>query len=181
MELSNLFNTAKSTPQSFIQPFEPQKKLSMFFPKTEQRKVYELKDRGIQITDEDLAAARPLIYGETSNRTPDKQELEAHVIMNTALNRMREYAARGQKKTLSEVLSMPNQYQAYGGQQYQIYHNPIDVPSQQKKKNIDSIVDKIGNQIKSGQYPDTTQGAYFYIHNPDQTITYDNKKQLFAK
>lgn len=141
---------------------------------------YSLADRGVDLTDQDFEAIRPLIYGEISNRTPDKQELETHVILNTALNRMREYANRGQKRTLSDVIAMPNQYQAYGGEQYRLYSNPPDIVAQKKREQVDAMVDRIREQIKSGVYPDNTEGAFYYIHNPDGTITYDNKKPLFA-
>jgi hypothetical protein len=143
---------------------------------------YQLKDRGVQISENDLNAVRPLIYGEISNRTPDKQALEAHVILNTALNRLREYSARGQNKTLADVISMPNQYQAYGGKQYQTYSNPVNTLDMAKKKQVDAIVDDIHRQVQSGQYPDNTEGAYYYVHDPKTgAITYDNRKQLFAK
>lgn len=143
---------------------------------------YELKDRGVKVSDADLAAIRPLLYGEISNRTPDKQALESHVILNTALNRVREYNARGQNKTLSDVLAMPNQYQAYGGNQYKQYSAPPDAVALAKKKQVDMIVDQIAKQIQSGQYPDNTQGAYFYTHDPRTgKITYDNQRPLFQK
>lgn len=142
---------------------------------------YELKDRGVSVSDEDLKAVRPLIYGEVSNRTPDKQALEANVILNTALNRVKEYGARGQKKTLRDVIAMPNQYQAYGGKQYKEYHAPSDPVALAKKKQVDAIIDEISKQIQAGKYVDNTEGAYYYVHNPDSTITYDNKRPLFAK
>ena len=141
---------------------------------------YQLKDRGVQITDEDIQAIRPLLYGELSNRTPEKQMLEANVILNTALNRMKAYESKGIKKSLAEVVAMPNQYQAYGSPQYKQYANPKDAPSLAKKKQVDAIVDTLHGKIRSGVYPDTTNGAYYYIHNPDRTITYDDKKPLFA-
>ncbi len=142
---------------------------------------YSIPDRGVNLTDKDFESIRPLIYGEISNRTPDKQELESHVILNTALNRMKEYSKRGQNKSLSDIVAMPNQYQAYGGQQYNLYGNPPDAVAQKKKQQVDAIVDKIRDQVKTGSYPDNTGGAFYYIHNPDGTITYDNKKPLFAK
>lgn len=140
---------------------------------------YTIKDRGIDITDEDLKAVRPLVYGEISNRNRAKKELEANVILNTALNRVRAYKDRGQPKTLAEVLSMPNQYQAYGGKQYNSYYNPPDPVAMAKKQEVDAILDAIAQQIRTGDYADNTEGAYYYIHNPDQSITYDNKRKLF--
>lgn len=181
MALSDFFNPVKS-----IQKVSG--KISDYFAPAVYTKAeamapttYSLPNRGVELSDADIEAMRPLIYGEISNRTPDKQELESHVIFNTALNRMREYAARGQKKTLSDVIAMPNQYQAYGGDQYRAYSNPPDVVAQKKRQQVDDIVNRIRDQIKTGDYADNTEGAFYYVHNPDQTITYDNKKPLFAK
>lgn len=187
MAIKDIYNsigkTVKKTTKS-ISDFLPKNEISYTAapqPVAPAPSVYSLKNRGVNITDDDFNSVRPLIYGEVSNRTPDKQELESNVILNTALNRMREYSARGQNKTLSDVISMPNQYQAYGGKQYQAYSNATDTPSLSKKKQIDMILDRIKTQIQSGEYPDNTQGSYFYIHNDDGTITYDNKRPLFAK
>jgi hypothetical protein len=143
--------------------------------------TYHLPDRGVKVTDADIEAFKPLLYGEVSNRKFPKKQLEADVILNTALNRQAEYAKRGKEKTVAEILAMPNQYQAYGGPQYQEYASTTNPVSAAKKKEVDTIVESIRERIRRGDYKDTTQGSYFYIHNPDKTITYDNKKPLFAK
>jgi hypothetical protein len=141
---------------------------------------YKIKDRGVSVTDKDMDAIRPLIYGEVSNRTPDKQTLEANVIFNTALNRMKEYQRKGQNKSLEEVISMPKQYQAYGGPQYQEYHAPSNPVSSAKRQQIDAIIDGIKEKVKKGEHVDNTEGAYYYIHEKDGKIRYDNKRKLFA-
>ena len=177
--LKNIFNSIGNALGSLNKPlsnYGPQ----VTAPIQALPKKYSLKDRGVEISDADLQAVRPLIYGEVSNRTPDKQALEANVIMNTALNRVREYNARGQKKTLADVVAMPNQYQAYGGPQYQMYHNPTDPVALAKKKQVDAIMDMIAEQIKAGQYADNTEGAYYYVHEPGGKIRYDSKRKLFA-
>ena len=74
---------------------------------------------------------------------------------------------------------MPNQYQAYGGQQYKNYYNPTNELEKRKKQEIDAIVDQIAQQILSGTYDDNTAGAYYYIHHPDGRIEYDNTRKLF--
>ena len=184
MDLSTIFNSAvggaQKVGQSLSGLFGPTHIVNATTPPPAPAQ-YQVKNRGVQISDADLNAARPLIYGEVSNRPPEKQALEANVIMNTAINRMGEYAKHGQNKTLAEVLAMPNQYQAYGGNQYKQYSNPTDASSTAKKKQIDNIVNGISDQIKKGNYADNTQGAYYYIHNPDQSITYDNTRPLYAK
>lgn len=141
---------------------------------------YHIKDRNVQLTDNDFEAMKPLLYGEVSNRTPDKQALEANVILNTVLNRMGEYRKRGKNKSLEEVISMPNQYQAYGGPQYKEYHAPSNPISAAKRKQIDAIVDAIKESVKRGEHVDNTGGAYYYVHEKDGKIRYDNKKKLFA-
>ena len=181
MDLSNLYNkpietrTAQSTaPLSSY--FSPKETAAPVTPPK-----YLLKDRGVHVTDDDFKALRPLIYGEVSNRDASKKKLEASVILNTAINRAKEYAAKGQPRSLAEVLAMENQYQAYGGPQYKMYSNPTDPIALKKKLEVDAIMNEIESQIKSGTYQDNTEGAYYYIHHPDGRIEYDNKRQLFAK
>ena len=150
-------------------------------PIAPQPATYHLPERQAKITDTDIDAFRPLLYGEVSNRNFDKKKLEANVIFNTVLNRQKEYARKGQNKSVAEILAMPNQYQAYGGKQYVAYSKPTDSVAAAKKKEVDAIVDEIKAQIALGKYQDNTEGAYYYIHNPDQTITYDNKRPLFKQ
>jgi hypothetical protein len=182
MDLKSIYNSAGQWMNNNL--VKPAMGISNYYaaPKAEAAPTsYNLGSRGVQISDADIQAMRPLLYGELSNRSPDKQTLEAHVIMNTALNRMKDYAAHGQPKTLSQVVAMPNQYQAYGGPQYKAYTNPTDAPSIAKKKQVDAIVDALQGQIRSGIYPDTTNGAYYYSHDPATgKITYDDKRRLFA-
>ncbi len=123
---------------------------------------------------------KPIYFGEVSNRDEDKKDLEGRVILNTALNRMGEYKTRGSEKSLSDVMTAPNQYQAYQGKQYQNYTtSTLDELGMKKKQQVDSIADKYWNELKSGSFEDNTQGAAFYIHNPDGSITYDNNRKLF--
>lgn len=183
MPLSDLYNSQfnqpkmkTSTPSTISSMYTPPAPVAKPLPAT-----YHLPDRGVKVTDDDIEAFRPLLYGEVSNRNYDKKKLEADVIFNTVLNRQKEYAKKGQVKTVAEILAMPNQYQAYGGPQYKEYASTTNPISAAKKKEVDAIVDEIKNRIKRGDYKDNTQGAYFYIHNPDKTITYDNVRPLFAK
>lgn len=141
--------------------------------------MYDVADRGVKLSDKDVSALRPILYGEVGNRDFEKKNLESRVIVNTAINRMKEYASRGQQKTLAEVLAMPNQYQAFGGQQYKNYSAPPDDVAVQKKQDIDKIVDTILEDIKAGRFSDNTQGAFYYQHTPEGKIYYDNTRQLF--
>jgi len=181
MPISDFFN--KPQPAPTVRTTTPSTISSLYTPPVAPPapSTYHLPDRGVKVTDTDIEAFRPLLYGEVSNRKFEKKKLEADVILNTVLNRQKEYAKRGQMKSVSEILAMPNQYQAYGGPQYKEYASSTNPISAAKKKEVDAIVDEIKDRIKRGDYKDTTEGAYFYIHNPDQTITYDNLKPLFKK
>lgn len=187
MKITDIFNKIRAKPTEVAKPissfFQPviAKAVAAPAPVIKTPARYSLKNRGVEVTDADIEAFRPLLYGEVSNRGPEKKALEANVIFNTALNRAREYNARGKKVSVADVLAMPNQYQAYGGTQYKAYSNPPDVVAAAKRKEVDAIIDQIHAQIKSGKFDDNTEGAYYYIHNPDGTIRYDSKKQLFAK
>lgn len=140
----------------------------------------KVQDRGVTILPKDLEVALPTFFGEVSNRNSSKKELELRVIFNTAINRMKEYAAHGQPKTLAEVLSMPNQYQAYNSKQYNQYLNSAsDTPTAQKKEEVNAIIKKFLKEIKDGTFKDNTDGATFYKYLPDGRIIYDNTRKLF--
>lgn len=123
---------------------------------------------------------KPVYFGEVSNRTPDKQELEARVILSTVLNRIQQHNQAGNKWNFGQTITQPNQYQAYNGPQYQQYVNgTLDTLGQQKKQITDSISEKLWQELSQGKFQDITQGAAYYIHNKDQSITYDNKRKLY--
>lgn len=134
-----------------------------------------------QVSDADWQEAKHILYGEISDRDIEKQKLEASVILNTALNRMQQYEERtGKPVTLTEVLQMPNQYQAYTPDKADSLYNQSKRGEYKVggERRIQAI-DEVFNQAKSGQLQDNTNGAVFYIHNPDGTITYDDTKKLY--
>ena len=155
--------------------------ISILYTPPKKEVVYQLPTRGARITDSDIEAFKPLLYGEISNRDFTKKQLEGDVIFNTVLNRQKEYAKKGQYRTISEILAMPNQYKAYGGLQYTNYFNPPDPLALAKKQQVDMIVDRIRDKIKKGDFVDNTEGAYYYMHEKDGKIKYDNLKKLFAE
>lgn len=118
--------------------------------------------RGLTLNDRDLQTLRNVLFAEISNRDPQKQQLEARTIINTALNRIPQYHERGNKATLHDVLSMPNQYQGYNSREFKrITNNATTTVDAPKLKAID---DTIG-QLKSGQFEDNTGGRVFYRHD----------------
>lgn len=128
---------------------------------------FPIKDRNLEVTDEDLEEARKILFSEVSNRSPERQAFEARIIANTALNRMAQYAERGTPKTLSEVLREPNQYQGLGTPQYELAASGnMDYPSKKKMEVIEAIIE----EIKNKGLEDNTDGSVFYIHEPDGAI-----------
>jgi len=128
---------------------------------------YQLKDRNVALTDDDVNELRHILFGEVSNRAPEKQEFEARVIANTALNRIPQYAEKGKNYALKDVLAQPNQYQAYGGNEYKrLRENKITPVDEPKLKSIDKVL----GEIKSGNFADNTEGSVFYSHDPTGRI-----------
>lgn len=137
--------------------------------------------RGVEISKKDFDEyARPIIYGEVSNRPKDKKDLESRVILNTAINRMGENKKRNKKTSLKDILTEKNQYQAYNGEQYNLYKrqdkNALD---EEKRLETDEILDNIYGEMSKGQFKDITNNAFYYQHNEDGSITYDDKKPFY--
>lgn len=138
---------------------------------TEDQKNYQIKNRNVEISSEDLRAAAPIIFAEISNRTLDKAELETRVILNTAINRMNEYREKGKDFTLKEILEMPNQYQGFGSKEYEKHNNPNSLfLDKKKKKLVEDLLKKIEKEFQQGIFEDNTGGAVYYIHKSNGEI-----------
>lgn len=124
---------------------------------------------------------KPIYFGEVSNRSDDKKELEARVILSTILNRILEHNRVGNKWGFKETITQPNAYQAYGSDQYNAYlSGSLDTLGQQKKQVTDSIADRLWIELSQGKFKDVTNNAYYYVHNEkDGSIYYDDKKKLY--
>jgi hypothetical protein len=134
--------------------------------------------RGIKVNDNDIEEAAKILYAEISNRSPEKQAFEIRHIINTALNRSLN-PGLDKGKSLTQVLQRRAQYQGYapngmtvkGGKvvksQYQLVSEGKLRPDQQKKyEHIKNIL----NELKNGNFEDTTGGAQFYVHASDGTL-----------
>jgi len=155
------------------------------------------------VNENDLEEMRAILWGEVGDRTLpkeireleeddprkieakkeqfEKQKLEAQVIVNTAFNRMDEIRRYhgGKEVSLTDVITSDNQYQAMGENQYNLYKAGklnMDNPDVQRRlKAIDTVL----SQIRKGTLIENTNGAFYYIHNPDGSITYDDERPLF--
>lgn len=134
--------------------------------------------RGVVFPESHANELRRIIFSEVSNREPAKQELEARVLFNTALNRVLEHGKRGKNTNLAQILTEPNQYQGYNTSLYQQYDKPTDVLTKKRKQQIDVITDKLLAEATAGNFQDNTNGAFYYQHKGDK-IYYDDKKPLF--
>ena len=145
--------------------------------------------RGINVSDNDIKEASDILYGEISNRNPERQAAEVKYAINTAINR----ANANPKKyggSIVNVLKEPAQYQSYAPQgikkdgkvvesQYQkLKKGEIDEAG---KKKLETIISAL-NEMKSGSFPDTAGGKTFYVHASDGTMwlgkTQDEAKNL---
>jgi hypothetical protein len=148
---------------------------------------YPLQGRDVDFTDSDLDELSLILFGEVSNRPEEKQDLERRVIANTAINRLGEYRKAGRNMSLTDVLRQPNQYQAYlpsgikgkdgsitESQYMKAKKGTLDEVSKRKYENIKTFT----QSLKSGKFDDNTEGAFYYIHNPDGSIKYDNTRNL---
>lgn len=129
-----------------------------------------LKDRNVSITKRDMEAAKPIIFAEVSNRSPDKQMLETKTILNTAINRMQQYQERGINMTLKQVLEQPNQYQGFNSNEYRKYKGNGLFLDERKKKRINEMVDSVADSMNSGTFTDNINGYVYYKHSPDGSI-----------
>jgi hypothetical protein len=155
------------------------------------QKKYYIRDN--PISELDLDEAKAVLYAEISNRTPEKQKLEAQTILNTAFNRQEYYnkiGYRGKKDwTLTDVLQEKNQYQGYAPEgikndkgklvesQYQKYKaNKKEELSQQKIDAIDQLLAK----VRDGSFINNISDYRFYTHKPDgRIIATKTFKKLF--
>lgn len=136
---------------------------------TPKPQTYRIEDRGIDLTDDDFSEAEPILFSEISNKE-DQQETEMQHIMNTALNRVKQYGDKGLMKSLKEVFQMPNQYQGYKSPQYELAAAAatavLDDPSKEKLEKVKKFLEK----VKKEGLKDTTDGSVYYIHEPDGTL-----------
>lgn len=143
------------------------------------QKIYNV--RGAVLQAPDIDEARRIVFSEISNRAPEKQELETRILLNTAINRLNAYKAKGQDVTLTDVLRMKNQYQGYGTNQYKLYsEQATDTPTQKKKEQVDAIINRLLAEIEAGTFQDNTNGAFYYSHKGDK-IYYDDRRPLFRQ
>lgn len=155
---------AKGFAKNFLQKLIPSKTYEIKPDKPKESETITIKDRGIQAKPKELDILRGILFSEISNRPQEKQELESRVIANTAFNRMKE-----QSKTLEQVLTQIGAYQGITNEQFKkAMKGQLNDLDKEKMK----IVEKIIEEIKSGQFGDNTENSVFYIHNPDGTITY---------
>lgn len=121
--------------------------------------------RGKRVTKSEVETLRKILFGEISNRAPDKQALEARAIANVALNRL---GSGREGTTLGQVLSKPQQFQAYNGKEYKrLEEGKVFKTDQPKIQAIDQVL----TDLRNGKLEDTTGGRMYYYHKPDQSIS----------
>ena len=136
---------------------------------TSKQKEQTIKEpiRQIEIKPQELNTLTSVLFGEVSNREPEKMKMEAKAIINIALNRAKQWG-----KTLEEILSQPNQFQAYKGKEFQkATSSKLDYPSQKKMNLIKEVIE----ELKLGKLKNTVDNSIYYIHTPDSRLFHSNK------
>ncbi len=125
-------------------------------------------------TAAEIAELRNILYSEVGNRSQDKRKLEARVVVSTVLNRLaiNQKEKRG-PQTIIGVLHQPNQYQGWQSKQYNLAASGKG--NVKKLEAIDAVLDT----LNAGTFKDTANGAYFYVHNSDGTIEYDDTRNFY--
>jgi hypothetical protein len=112
--------------------------------------------------DEEREVTLGTLFGEVSNRESEKQMIEARTILNIAKNR-----AMKNKTTIIDELKKPNQFQAYGGKEYNRYISKRTRATDKQK--IEAIT-KALQELEEGTLEDNTGGSLYYIHKDDGSI-----------
>lgn len=122
------------------------------------------KRRNLSLTQDDINEARAIMYGEVGTRPYDKKVLEANVVLNSALNRLKMIKDAGGTATLKDVLVEPRQFQAFGGENYKLAKSgKIPEFGKERMKAIDEVI----NKMLSGELEDITEGGIAYHHYDD--------------
>ena len=128
-------------------------------------RTYTDKRRGLTLSQDDIDEARAIMYGEVGSRSRDKKVLEANVVLNTALNRLKMIHDAGYKNiTLKQVLSEPKQYQALGGSNYRLAKSgKVGSATDERMSAIEEVIEK----MELGSLEDIAEGKIAYHHYDD--------------
>lgn len=109
--------------------------------------------QGFDPQDRNLIAS--IVFGELSNK--GDTAAEARKIINTIVNRTKQTG-----KSARDVVTAPNQYQAYGKDQFMnAIQGKLDPLSQKKMAVVNAALD----ELYSGKLKDNTNGSVFYQHD----------------
>lgn len=115
--------------------------------------------QGLDPQDKNLIAAT--VFGELSNKGNTAEE--ARKIINTVVNRMKETG-----KSARDIITAPNQYQAYGKDQFMnAIQGKLDPLSQKKMAVVNAAIE----DLYSGKLKDNTNGSVFYQHDKDGNLS----------
>lgn len=118
--------------------------------------------KGFELSPEDFEDLTRVAFGEIGNRSEDKRRLEMQVFLDTIATRANQkYMGRD---NIMDVVRQPQQYQGYGGPQYNAAKSgQLDHLSQQKYDQIRALLLELANSETQYPYP-------FYVHANDGTI-----------
>lgn len=111
--------------------------------------------RGVAFSDKDADEAEAVLYGEVGNDLNTRED-EARAILNVAINR-----ALAQGKPLSSVLHEDKQFQAYLGDQYNLFKEG------KGNKIKAAAIHKVIEEAKAGKLKNNAGSSQSYAHRKD--------------
>ena len=127
-------------------------------PKKEEMSIYKIKDRPVEVKDDEIKDLGAVAFGEAGNNID-----EIRMVMNVAINRANQGNGDVFKELSKKGKSRP-EFQAYGGKQYNDFMTDnLDFVSKKKA----ALVNQVLNEIKNGTLVDNTDGATYFSHGDD--------------
>lgn len=128
---------------------------------------YKVKDRPVEVLDDELKDLGGVIFGEAGNNIDEMRKI-ANVVINRSNQSYKPVFNELSKKSKNGGF----EFNAYSGKQYNNYMTDnLDFVSKKKA----ALVDKVIDEIKRGELSDNTGGATYFSHGKDgQLRTFNN-------
>lgn len=120
---------------------------------------YKIKDRPVEVLDDELKDLGGVIFGEANNNIDEMRKI-ANVVINRSNQSYKPIFNELSKKSKNGGF----EFNAYSGDQYNKYMtNNLDFVSRRKAE----LVNQILKEIKNGTLVDDTNGAVYFSHGKD--------------
>ena len=127
--------------------------------KNDEPKVYKIKDRPVEVAEDELKDFGAVVFGEATTSIDDMRKI-SNVIINRANASSRPVFAELSKKSRNGGF----EFNAYTGKQYNKFmSDDFDFVSRKKAENVNKVLE----EIKNGTLADDTDGAIYFSYSPE--------------